>query len=227
MFHSRTRILPASMISVLMPIYNGIEYIVDSVPSVIGQTYGNWELIIGINGHEPMSIAYLIAKQYEKDSRIRVLDLEGVSGKPNALNEMVKSANGDYVAILDVDDIWHPEKLAKQMGLVPKYDVIGTNCVYFGESKAVPKLPLGDLSNANFFEYNPLINSSTLIRKDLCWWNPVYDVEDYELWLRLRKMGKSFFNVPEILVKHRIHKQSAFNTKDHRVQIEEIKKMYS
>lgn len=215
------------MITILMPIYNGIEFIVDSVPSVIGQTYGNWNLIIGINGHPPMSIPYLIAKKYEYDSRIRVLDLEGIRGKTNALNEMMKSANGDYVAILDVDDIWHPEKLEKQMRLVSQYDVIGTNCVYFGESNAVPKLPLGDLSNANFFEYNPIINSSALIRKELCWWNPAYDVEDYELWLRLRKLGKSFFNVAEILVKHRIHRQSAFNTKDHRAQIEEIKKLYT
>ena len=42
------------MISILMPIYNGIEYIGESVSSIIGQTYGNWELIIGVNGHEPM-----------------------------------------------------------------------------------------------------------------------------------------------------------------------------
>ncbi len=215
------------MITILMPIYNGIEFIVDSVPSVIGQTYGDWNLIIGINGHPHMSIQYLIAKQYEYDSRIRVLDLEGICGKSNALNEMMKGVNSDYVAILDVDDIWHPEKLEKQMSLVPQYDVIGTNCVYFGESNAVPKLPLGNLSNFDFNKFNPIINSSVIIRKEMCWWNPVYDVEDYELWLRLRKLGKSFFNVSEILVKHRIHRQSAFNTKDHQLQIEEIKKLHA
>jgi glycosyltransferase involved in cell wall biosynthesis len=211
-----------------MPIYNGIEFIVDSVPSVIGQTYGDWNLIIGINGHPPMSIQYLIAKQYEYDSRIRVIDLEGIRGKSNALNEMMKDVNSDYVAILDVDDIWHPEKLKKQMSLVPQYDVIGTNCVYFGESDAVPKLPLGDLSNFDFNKFNPIINSSVIIRKEMCWWNTKWDgIEDYELWLRLRKLGKSFFNVSEILVKHRIHRQSAFNTKDHQLQIEEIKKLHA
>ena len=73
-----------------MPIYNGIEYIGESVSSIIGQTYGNWELIIGVNGHEPMSAVYLIANQYEKHANVKVLDLQGIKGKSNALNEIVK-----------------------------------------------------------------------------------------------------------------------------------------
>lgn len=214
------------MISILMPIYNGIEYIGDSVSSILAQTYCNWELIIGVNGHEPLSAIYLIAKQYEKHANVKVLDLQGVQGKSNALNEMVKHCRYDYVALLDVDDVWNPDKLEKQAVYLNQYDVIGTNCIYFGERSLVPRLPLGDLAAADFFEYNPVINSSVIIRKDLCWWDSQFDVEDYELWLRLRKCGKTFYNLADILTKHRIHRQSAFNTNDYSLQIAEIKRIH-
>ena len=79
------------MISILMPIYNGIEFIDESVSSIISQTFEDWELIIGVNGHPPMSEVYLIAKQYElKNNKIRVLDLSDIKGKSNALNVMVQ-----------------------------------------------------------------------------------------------------------------------------------------
>ena len=120
------------MISILMPIYNGIEFIEDSVPSVILQTYTEWELIIGVNGHAPDSEVYKKAKEYESD-KIHVHDLHEIKGKSNALNEMVKMCKYDWVCILDVDDTWHNEKLEKQVPLMPAFDVIGTNCRYFGE----------------------------------------------------------------------------------------------
>ena len=214
------------MISILMPIYNGIEYIVESVSSILAQTCTDWELIIGVNGHEPMSIVYLIAKQYEKHANVKVLDLHGVRGKSNALNEMVKRCRYDYVALLDVDDVWYPDKLEKQAVYLNRYDVIGTNCLYFGDRNMVPRLPLGDLAAADFVEYNPVINSSVVIRKELCWWDSRFDVEDYELWLRLRKDGKTFYNLADILTQHRIHTRSAFNTKDHSAQIAEIRRIH-
>jgi hypothetical protein len=76
----------------------------------------------------------------------------------------------------------------------------------------MPGIPSGDLKNQDFFHFNPIINSSSLIRKELCHWNAKYDgVEDYDLWLKLRKQEKTFYNCSELLVKHRIHKTSAFN----------------
>lgn len=214
------------MISILMPIYNGIEYIDESVMSILAQTYTEWELIIGVNGHEPMSVVYLIAKKYEKHANIRVFDLHNMRGKSNALNEMMKYCKYDYIALLDVDDIWEPEKLRIQSKYMNNYDVIGTNCVYFGNRNLVPKLPYGDLASFNFHDYNPIINSSALIRRELCWWDPRFEVEDYELWLRLRKLGKTFYNVETILTRHRIHFLSAFNTKDYSAQIVEIKRIH-
>jgi teichuronic acid biosynthesis glycosyltransferase TuaG len=210
------------MISILIPIYNGIEFIEESVSSVLNQSYDKWELLIGINGHQENSSVYKIAKEYEKSDKtgqpldkIRVFDFYTIKGKSNTLNEMIKYCNYNYVAILDVDDMWEPQKLEIQSQVLNDFDIIGSNCIYFGDRPGiVPKIPEGNVSDFNFALVNPIINSSSLIKKDLCYWNSIWDgVEDYDLWLRLRNQNKSFYNFKEILVKHRIHNTSAFNSK--------------
>jgi glycosyltransferase involved in cell wall biosynthesis len=204
------------MISILMPIYNGVEFIHDSVPSVIEQSYDKWELLIGINGHPQNSDVYKMAKKYEDiNNKIRVFDFHNIKGKSNTLNELIKYSNYDYIALLDVDDIWHVEKLDMQSKFLGEYDVIGSNCIYFGDKPGiVPQIPQYDFSNFNFASVNPIINTSAIIKKPFCYWRREFDgVEDYDLWLRLRKLNKRFYNCPEILVKHRIHNQSAFNAK--------------
>jgi glycosyltransferase involved in cell wall biosynthesis len=213
------------MISILMPIYNGIEFISESVPSIISQTFEEWELIIGINGHPPLSDVYLTAKQYELQNRkIRVLDLTDIKGKSNALNVMIQYCNYNYVALLDVDDIWHPRKLEMQQYYLNVYDVIGTKCVYFGDiENIVPQIPDGDLASYDFFSTNPIINSSAVIRKELCKWVE-NGVEDYDMWLRLSSQSRKFYNLREVLVKHRIHKQSAFNAQGNHLKVDGLKK---
>ena len=199
-----------------MPIYNGIEFINDSVPSILQQTYDKWELLIGINGHPENSEIYKIAKAFEeKSDKVKVLDLYNIKGKSNTLNELIKHCKYDYIALLDVDDIWHNHKLLIQSAWLNKYDVIGTNCVWFGDKEGiVPAIPQYDFSNYNFANVNPIINSSVVVRKNLCWWDSKFDgLEDYDLWIRIRKQNKKFYNSSQILVKHRIHNTSAFNSK--------------
>jgi glycosyltransferase involved in cell wall biosynthesis len=213
------------MTSVLIPIYNGIEFIEESVSSVLRQSYDKWELIIGVNGHPQNSTVYKIAKEYEKmSSKVRVLDLFQIKGKSNALNEMVKYCSHDYIALLDVDDIWHDQKLEIQSAALNQYDVIGSNCVWFGDkSNVVPSIPVGDISNFDFSTVNPIINSSSLIRRGLCQWNSNWEgVEDYDMWLRLRAQRKRVFNYGQVLVKHRIHATSAFNAKGNDNKVEDL-----
>jgi teichuronic acid biosynthesis glycosyltransferase TuaG len=202
------------MISILIPIYNGIEFINDSVSSVLIQTYGDWELLIGVNGHNQNSEIFQKAKLYESiDNRIKVFDFYNIKGKSNTLNEMIKYCRYNFVALLDVDDVWYYNKLEIQSKFLSNYDVIGSNCVWFGDiENIVPKIPVNDFSNFNFTEVNPIINSSSIIKKELCYWNE-NGIEDYDLWLKLWKQKKRFFNCSEILVKHRIHRTSAFNSK--------------
>ena len=214
------------MISILIPIYNGIEFIDESVMSVINQTYTDWELLIGINGHPENSCVFLKAKEYEnKSNKIRVFDFFNIKGKSNTLNEMIKYCNYDYVAILDVDDIWSTEKLKIQSIFLNNYDVIGTRCVYFGEKSLIPNIPIGDITNFDFTRVNPIINSSSVIRKELCFWVE-NGIEDYHLWLQLRKMNKKFYNCEKILVKHRIHNTSAFNSKGNDLLAQNLLKSY-
>ena len=176
------------MISVLMPIYNGIEFIEQSIDSIKNQTYKNWELIVGINGHPENSDIYKISCKYQND-KIRVLDLFNYKGKSETLNQMIKHCNYNYIALLDVDDIWLPNKLELQVPFLDKYDIIGTKCIYFGDRNNIPNIALGDLKDFNFFRFNPIINSSCIIKKELCYWNNII-LEDYDLWLRLWKNGK-------------------------------------
>ena len=218
------------MISILIPIHNGIEFIDASVTSVISQRYTKWELIIGVNGHPFDSQVFKETQKFEKFStninKITVLDLYNINGKANALNEMVKYASGNYIALLDVDDIWHIDKLYAQSIFLELYDVIGSKCVYFGDMNGIiPSIPTGDLKNVNFKLVNPIINSSVLIRKELCHWEE-NGIEDYDLWLLLREKKKSFFNVDNVLVYHRIHSESAFNSHGHTDKLKELMKKY-
>lgn len=216
------------MFSILMPIYNGIEFIEESVNSVLEQTYKDWELLILINGHPENSEIYQKACEF-KDSRIIVYDFFNLKGKSNTLNKGIKLCKYDNVCLLDVDDIWLPTKLEEQFKYLNKYDVIGTLCQYFGEMKAIPTIPLGEIKSKDFIEENPIINSSVCFKKWLGYWRSSVDsVEDFDMWLRLNKLNKKFYNIPLILCKHRIHKNSAFNTSNkQQILKEKILKKYN
>lgn len=215
------------MISILMPIYNGIEFIDKSISSVKNQTFQEWELIIGINGHPEQSNVYHIAKQYMLTScKIKVLDLYTFTNKSSTLNEMLKYATYGWISILDVDDIWLPNKLYCQIPYMNNYDVIGTKCKYFGDKHNSVNIPTGNITNFDFKKFNPIINSSCLVRKKLCYWNHIIGCEDYDLWLRLWKDKRRFFNVDSIQVLHRIHQDSAFNSKGNHLFAKELIKKY-
>lgn len=202
-------------ISVLIPLYNGIEYLDEAIKSVVNQTHEVWEIIIGINGHPMNSDIENQAKEIRnkyinKDIKVKFFNTKG---KPNTLNEMVKNASYIYIAILDADDKWMPTKLEKQIPYLFSYDVVGTKCKYFGDRNDSPTIPVGDLTktNFNFFVKNPIINSSAIIKKNDAKWNDVFGVDDYDMWLRLYCEKKTFYNIDEVLCEHRIHTESAFN----------------
>lgn len=208
-------------ISVLIPLYNGIEFLEESLSSVVCQTYEKWEVIIGINGHEIGSEiekkAIDVMNSYDRfKHRIRVI-VYNTKGKPQTMNNMVIDATYDHIAILDVDDIWMPKKLEFQVPFLSEYDVVGTRCEYFGNMTGYPNVPVGDLKDVNFLICNPIINCSAIIRKcDANWDDSEFQqkvkLDDYDMWLRLKHQNKRFYNIKKILCKHRIHDNSAFNT---------------
>ncbi len=218
-----------------MPIYNGIEYFTESFHSIVLQTFTQWELIIAINGHPQNSNIYnfviaITSKYPELSDKIKIFDFHHLSGKSNTLNAMLEYCRYNYIALLDVDDIWFENKLEKQIKYLHEYDVIGTKCIYFktnGQTDDGPELPVGDFTNFNFKLFNPIINSSSIIKKELCYWdNSINGVEDYDLWFRLNRDGKKFYNLPDILIKHRLHDDSAFNSNGNSLMVQELLNKY-
>ena len=110
--------------SILIPLYNGIEFLEEAIDSVQAQTFPNWEIIIGVNGHPQGSEVYKEAKYivWHADTRIRVLDLYDLpqKGKSAALNAMLPYTKYSHIAILDADDVWLPKKFEKHFASIQR-----------------------------------------------------------------------------------------------------------
>ena len=218
-------------VSVLIPIYNGYEYLEDCLKSLKHQTVMPLEILIGLNGHpvdgEVAEHVVTVVDQFPELPVTVYKYVEG--GKVLTLHKMMEKVQGSHVALLDVDDEWMPRKLEAQLEILKHFrvHVIGTQCQYFGSREDSPLLKSGHITPEHFAEKNQIINSSVLMEKSLARWNRAYEgIEDYEMWLRLISQGYSFYNVPEILVRHRIHDQSVFNTKDTVDEVTDLKKRY-
>lgn len=218
-------------ISILIAIYNGIEYFEECLDSILNQTFQNFEILIGINGWDFKSICFKKCKDITQLDKYSHLDIKIYdcgkfnvkNSKSKTLNFLVTKSVNDYVAVLDVDDKWCINKLEKQINYLKYYDVIGTKCQYFGESQKIPKIPVNDLTNFNFKLFNPIINSSSIIKKKLAFWScDTWGVEDYELWCSLKDKNYKFFNLNEILTFHRVYSNSFFNS-NKKQQIEKEK----
>ena len=104
--------LDDSLISIIMPSYNASKYITDSIKSVQNQTYENWELIIVDDCSKDNTVE--IIKSFN-DERIRLFKNEVNSGAAISRNRALREANGRWIAFLDSDDLWVPEKLEEQL----------------------------------------------------------------------------------------------------------------
>jgi glycosyltransferase involved in cell wall biosynthesis len=201
-------------VSVIIPLYNGIEFLEEAVASVVKQTYEKWELIIGVNGYPPDSdvekSAINIRNKYPNHTDKIIVKHYTTKGAPNTLNALAQDAKYDYVAFLDADDYWETTKLEKQLPYAETYDVIGTQCRYVGNMNFCPSIPFHDLSSHDIFSINPVLHSSILIKKELVQFEDHF-VYDYNLWFKLFHEKKKFYNVPDILMYHRVHNKSAYN----------------
>jgi glycosyltransferase involved in cell wall biosynthesis len=202
--------------------YNGIEFLEECVKTVIAQTFTDWEVLIGVNGHgedggDVGRLARIIA---ELDKRVTVyIQPPPLKGKVESSNDLVTKSKGAWICMLDCDDKWETTKLEKQyqasLSIADEAVVIGTHCRYFGEMSGGPSLPTGYIDPAILEDYNPVINSSAMIKKEYCRWkydDINYTMEDYSLWMDICLQGKKLYNLPELLTWHRIHKTSAFNS---------------
>jgi len=102
------------LVSVIIPCYNGEKFIAEAVESVLNQTYQNWELII-VNDGSTDSSEKIIKEFCKKDKRVRYIKNNENKGIPATRNIGIKESNGEYIALLDQDDLWLPAKLEKQV----------------------------------------------------------------------------------------------------------------
>lgn len=108
----------AGLVSIIMPSYNTASFIAESIQSVLAQSYKDWELII-VDDCSPDNTDDVV-KPYLSDERIRYLKNEKNSGAAVSRNRALREAKGKWIAFLDSDDLWMPEKLQKQVRFMEK-----------------------------------------------------------------------------------------------------------
>ena len=106
-------------ISIITPAYNCEKYLEQSVDSVLSQTWQDWELLI-IDDCSKDNTYALMQELAKKDERIRILQNPQNSGAAATRNNGVRQAAGEWIAFIDSDDLWEPDKLEKQMTLLLK-----------------------------------------------------------------------------------------------------------
>jgi glycosyltransferase involved in cell wall biosynthesis len=212
-----------SIVSVVMTNYNYGRFIGAAIESVLSQTYNNFELVIVDDGSTDDSDK--VINQYTSDRRINYHKQKN-AGQALATNKGIELSKGEYIAFLDADDRWVPEKLAMQIPLFrnnPQTGVVYSSVIAINEEdniiggRILRKVPPDKFIEAMLFENVPAFSSS-IIRKE-CFsrsgmLNPAYRVcTDYDLWLRI----VPYFNfdcVEKPLIYYRIKSKSLSGNAD-------------
>lgn len=207
-------------ISVIMNCLNGARYLSEAIDSVYAQSYDNWEVIFWDNASTDNSAE--IAKSY--DGRVRYFRSDKTYLLGRARNLAFGQVEGQFIALLDCDDIWLPGKLEKQMGLFKKNQKLGmtySNSIFFdaGGDKhnmfqiAKPRrgCVFGDLLASNFISSETMIfRKSALDSLDYLFNEEFTMVMDYELTLRIAYLYEMDY-IDEPLSKWRMHPGSESN----------------
>ena len=197
------------LVSIVMPSYNTGKYIEASIESVLAQTYSNWELII-VDDCSTDNSDKIVAK-YLADERIRYLRNEVNSGAAVSRNYALREAKGKWIAFLDSDDLWLPEKLEKQLQFMRERDYKFSYTDY--------KIQLNGRWLPYVYTGPRVVNKRKM--KDYCYFSTItviYDQEhvgliqiepvrknnDYAMWLKIIEKAKCY-RFPECLscyIKH-------------------------
>lgn len=203
---------PQPLVSVIVPTYNGARYIAETLESIFSQTYKNIEIIVVNDGSTDETGKVL--NPYKE--RIQYISQEN-RGIPAARNRAIRNANGKYIALLDHDDLWLPEKIELQVKLLEENDEYGfvhCNWFFFSETdskvrtfhKSVP--PTGyvfpQLFMRNFIGCLTMLMRMECIEKSGDFDERHAGCDDYDLWLRVARHFKGAY-IDKILAGHRRH----------------------
>lgn len=208
------------LVSIIMAAYNAEKTIELAIESVLNQTYSNFELLV-INDCSKDGTAKLVEDFSAKDNRVRLISNEKNSGVSFTRKHGLEEANGSWIAILDSDDAWAPEKLEKQIELQNRTnaDLLFTGSAFMDSEGRPIDWYLHAPAEATYrqlLKQNVLSNSSALVRKEL--YAKHYAVgdemhEDFAIWLSILKDGKKAYGVDEPLLIYRIAKSSKSGNK--------------
>lgn len=214
-----------ALVSVIMPNYNGGKFLAETIGSVLAQTYRNWELLITDDCSTDGSAA-LIREYAEKDPRIKLFVQEKNGGAAAARNRSLNEAKGKWIAFLDSDDVWKPEKLERQLAFMgengyafscTKYEHIDENSRPLGKVVVSPKV----IGKHKMFRYcylgclTVMYDAETvgLLQTDERIGN---GLNDYALWLKAVKKAKCYY-LDECLAAYRVRNSSLSHGKKARL----------
>ena len=206
-------------VTVLMSVYNCEKYVKQSVDSILGQTFANFEFLIFDDGSTDKTFEIL---QSFKDSRIRLVKNEKNEGIIKTMNKGIDMGKGTFVARMDGDDISFPKRLEKQVNYLksnPAVALVAAKIItidnegieqgYWGDDI----LAIAEEQIRNILpNENCIAQSTVMIRRDVLakykYALKQKDSEDWDLWLRLASAGEPIHKIDEVLVKYRIHAES-------------------
>lgn len=200
-------------VSVIIPFYNDYDFFERSLRSVYNQTYQNFEIIIVNDGSSRLATDK-IKSLLEKKNKCKLINHTFNQGASAARNTGIQNSIGDYIAFLDSDDEWLPNKLELQINLIKKYNI---ECLHGSYGSYSEEGKFLGLSIARNLSYKQLLNSCDIglstaiisknICKDICFEN-ISTKEDYVFWLMVTKKIKIIYGNEEIVTKYRVRKNS-------------------
>ena len=212
------------LVTILMPVYNGGEYLLSSIESILKQTYRDFEFLIINDCSTDNSME--IVRSFN-DARIVMHSNSLNMGQTKSLNVGLRIAKGRYIVVNDADDLSLPQRIEKQLHFIikhPEYAVIGTSAFIMDRSGRLKRTfhkPV-DPSEISLWILSdtPIIHGSVIMNKEIILANGGYNEEfricqDYELWSSLMRKGFRVANMPDILVVIRYYLDSiSFKEKD-------------
>ncbi len=208
------------LVSVIMPAYNCERFIAEAINSVVAQTYSNWELLVLDDGSKDETLK-IINEFSQRDSRIRSLPNDKNLGVSATRNRGIELATGEWIAFLDSDDMWLPEKLEKQFEVVKKRmaEFVFTGSNYVDENgqpyKGTFEVP--EIVSYKKLRYQNVITCSSVLVKKKFFKSIKMEKdemhEDFAVWLRILKLGINAYGVNKPLLIYRISKNSKSGNK--------------
>jgi len=207
------------LVSIIMPAYNCGDFIGATLDSVINQSYKNWEVII-VDDCSTDNTADVVQEYIKKDNRIKYHKLEKNSGAAVARNKAVDLASGKYMAFLDSDDVWFPEKLTKQIGFMEQNDY-GFTCTSYTKIDEQGEYLNRTIVAQPKRDYDGVLktcpgNSTVVYNAEKLGKFKIPDIKkrnDYVMWLQVIKKEKYLYGIEEPLGSHRIRTEGISSNK--------------